>query len=344
MSRDANGNYTLPSGNPVVSGTTIDATWANPTMTDIGAEITNSLDRNGQGGMLAPLKGVDGTVSLPALAFTSEPSTGLFLNATGDLRLTLAGVNAATFQAGGVQYSGTGPYGFGATDVLQQFTLGGTFTSPGTSTRVHGFSTVTAVTGVAGDTGYIAGVFFACSVVTQTATEDIGYIAQVDINEPQITDNLTGDITVASTVRIRNAPTEGLTNYAVHIQSGDVALDSGNLTVAGDVAVANFLDFTSSGLTISSGSATPTRSVHTILGEGGVDDDLVTLVEPSSGIQLLILTPGSDSQTITVKSTGNIVLDAAGDFVMNSNKDAITLLFVGSSLGWLEISRSNNGS
>ena len=52
MPRDAGGNYTLPGGNPVVTGTVITSTWANPTMSDIANEITNSLSRNGQGGML----------------------------------------------------------------------------------------------------------------------------------------------------------------------------------------------------------------------------------------------------------------------------------------------------
>ena len=56
MPRDANGNYTLPPSNPVIAGTPITASWANPTMQDLGQEITNSLSRNGEGGMLVPFK------------------------------------------------------------------------------------------------------------------------------------------------------------------------------------------------------------------------------------------------------------------------------------------------
>jgi microcystin-dependent protein len=55
MPRNSSGVYSLPSGNPVVSGTTIDSTWANPTMTDLGAEITGSLPRNGTAPMTGPL-------------------------------------------------------------------------------------------------------------------------------------------------------------------------------------------------------------------------------------------------------------------------------------------------
>ena len=48
MPRNGSGTYSLPSGNPVVTGTTISSTVHNNTMTDIGSEITNSLDKDGQ--------------------------------------------------------------------------------------------------------------------------------------------------------------------------------------------------------------------------------------------------------------------------------------------------------
>lgn len=55
MSRDSNGNYNLPAGNPVIAGTVITTSWANPTMSDIGAALTDSLSRSGKGGMGAIL-------------------------------------------------------------------------------------------------------------------------------------------------------------------------------------------------------------------------------------------------------------------------------------------------
>lgn len=48
MARDGSGNYSLPAGNPVVTGTTISSTWANATMPDVGTAITNSLAKDGQ--------------------------------------------------------------------------------------------------------------------------------------------------------------------------------------------------------------------------------------------------------------------------------------------------------
>lgn len=47
MPRDISGNYTLPAGNPVVTGTTISSTWANSTLSDIAAALTASLSIDG---------------------------------------------------------------------------------------------------------------------------------------------------------------------------------------------------------------------------------------------------------------------------------------------------------
>lgn len=49
MPRDGAGNYTLPSGNPVVTNTVISSSgWANPTLSDIATALTQSLSRDGQ--------------------------------------------------------------------------------------------------------------------------------------------------------------------------------------------------------------------------------------------------------------------------------------------------------
>jgi len=48
MSRNGSGTYSLPVGNPVVTGTTISSTWANNTLTDIANALTGSLAADGQ--------------------------------------------------------------------------------------------------------------------------------------------------------------------------------------------------------------------------------------------------------------------------------------------------------
>lgn len=48
MSRNGSGTYSLPAGNPVVTGTTISSTWSNTTLTDIANALTGSLASDGQ--------------------------------------------------------------------------------------------------------------------------------------------------------------------------------------------------------------------------------------------------------------------------------------------------------
>lgn len=88
MSRSAAGTHTLPSGNPVVSGTTIDATWANATMADFSTEITDSLSRSGKGPMLAPLELVAGSISAPSVSFDAETALGFYRSAANTLDFT----------------------------------------------------------------------------------------------------------------------------------------------------------------------------------------------------------------------------------------------------------------
>lgn len=90
MPRNGSGSYSLPAGNPVVAGTTIEASWANTTLSDIATELTNSLSRSGAGGMTGPLRLADGSASVPALAWGSETTTGLYRYASNDIRFVIA--------------------------------------------------------------------------------------------------------------------------------------------------------------------------------------------------------------------------------------------------------------
>lgn len=99
MPRDSSGNYTLPAGNPVITGTLIESTWANPTMEDIGQALSDSLDRFGRGTMLAPLPFVNGSVSQPSITWGTEPSMGLYRASNQDMRLVVAGVDRMRWRA-----------------------------------------------------------------------------------------------------------------------------------------------------------------------------------------------------------------------------------------------------
>lgn len=99
MSRNSGGVYTLPAGNPVVTGTPISSNWANNTFNDVATEMTNSLARNGFGAMLAPLKVPSGSSAVPTFTFSTDPGTGLYLNGAGELRVTASLTSIASFTA-----------------------------------------------------------------------------------------------------------------------------------------------------------------------------------------------------------------------------------------------------
>ena len=74
MSRNGNGTYNLPAGNPVVTGTTISSTWANTTLTDIATALTNSVAADGQTPITGSLIGTSGTVTFGGVGQTRIPS------------------------------------------------------------------------------------------------------------------------------------------------------------------------------------------------------------------------------------------------------------------------------
>ena len=96
MPRNNAGTYTLPNP-PVVSGTTIEAPWANSSLDDIKTELTNSLDRFGRGGMEAPFEFADGTETLPSMTFVNDTSTGFYRPSSSRVEVTVGGVGVAKF-------------------------------------------------------------------------------------------------------------------------------------------------------------------------------------------------------------------------------------------------------
>ena len=103
MPRDSAGNYNLVAGNPVQSGEVISSSWANNTMDDISLALTDSLDRNGRGGMLAPFRFADGTNLLPGASWVNETTTGFYRFDGGDLRIAVLTQDVMRWQTTGVQ-------------------------------------------------------------------------------------------------------------------------------------------------------------------------------------------------------------------------------------------------
>lgn len=105
MPRNSSGTYSLPTGNPVVSNTLIQSTWANTTMSDLGSSITDSLDRAGRGAMLAPLKNTDGTQVAPSMTFSSEGTLGIYRVGAGVLGFVAGGALVMSLSTAGLVYS-----------------------------------------------------------------------------------------------------------------------------------------------------------------------------------------------------------------------------------------------
>lgn len=102
MARNSAGTYSLPPGiNPVTPFTVILASWANTTLDDVATAMTDSLDRQGRGGMQAPLKIQDGSLALPGLAFNSEATLGIYRSAAGVMNFVVSGASKGTVSAAG---------------------------------------------------------------------------------------------------------------------------------------------------------------------------------------------------------------------------------------------------
>lgn len=103
MPRNSGGTYTLPAGNPVITGTTISSVWANTTLSDIATEMTDSLDRSGKGPMLASLQLFDGLIGAPGLNWSTETTSGLYRAGAGDFRYSIAATDKLQITTNGTR-------------------------------------------------------------------------------------------------------------------------------------------------------------------------------------------------------------------------------------------------
>ena len=154
MSRNGSGTYSLPAGNPVVTGTTISSTWANNTMNDLAAALTDSVAADGQTPMTGNLDLnthkivglVAGTASGEAVEFAqfktptftgnvTMSSTGFALipagttaerpvsPANGQIRYNTTTAQFEGYQGGAWGQLGGGATGAGGDEVFQENSL-----------------------------------------------------------------------------------------------------------------------------------------------------------------------------------------------------------------------------
>ena len=139
MSRNGSGTYSLPAGNPVVTGTTIASTWANTTMNDLASAMTDSVAADGQTAMTGNLNlnsnkivnlatpnlTTDAVTKAYADALVGGTSSGSFttltVTSTTTLATSLTGVLKGTSGVVSVATAGTDYAGI---DTAQTFTKG----------------------------------------------------------------------------------------------------------------------------------------------------------------------------------------------------------------------------
>lgn len=94
MSRNGSGTYSLPSGNPVVTGTTISSTTHNTTMSDIATALTTSIASDGQTTPTAnlPMGGYKHTGVANGSSRTDYASLGQIQDSTAQL-VTVTGTD-----------------------------------------------------------------------------------------------------------------------------------------------------------------------------------------------------------------------------------------------------------
>lgn len=104
MARDGSGTYTLPAGNPVVTGTTISSTWANNTFTDVASALTQSLSKDGQTTMTGnqPMAGNKHTGVGNATARDQYAALGQVQDSAATYLTSVAGTNTITASVSGL--------------------------------------------------------------------------------------------------------------------------------------------------------------------------------------------------------------------------------------------------
>ncbi len=131
-----NGSGTSSVINTFVIDTVADPDEVNANFTDVADQLTNSLPRDGQAGMNAPLPLQNGTNSLPAMTFTSDPDTGVYRSAANELSVAVGGNQRLIVNSGGSYIPKSSDIASAATTDLS--------TATGDYVNITGTTTITA--------------------------------------------------------------------------------------------------------------------------------------------------------------------------------------------------------
>ncbi len=224
MPRDGSGTYTFPvnSFNPAVNNTVIDPSDWNDTSADLATAVTDSLDRSGEGGMLANLDmgthNVTNAGTYNKVTITA-PAAGSTLTIADGKTLTVS--HTATF-TGGDGYTVSIAAGKTFT-VSNSLTLTGTdstsFAFPGTGTTVVGIDSAQTLTNktIVGSSNTISAIALA-SLASQAAYSLTGNVTGSSASPTAFTiGGLTQKVSPAATdlVLIQDQAAAGQLKYAL---------------------------------------------------------------------------------------------------------------------------------
>ena len=156
----SSGQYTTPSSVfPFTPGTVISSADMNLVISDIAAEMTNSLPRDGTVPMSAQLKIVDGSITLPGINFNSDASTGMYRKGPSTIGFASNGADMLTMTNSTVAMPAALTVG-GTANVTGAVTLASTLAVTGTSAMTGNVTMAgnLAVTGGLTVTGTTTGV------------------------------------------------------------------------------------------------------------------------------------------------------------------------------------------
>lgn len=270
MPRNLSGVYTLPAGNPVVPGTTIDANWANSTLQDISNELTNSLSRTGAGGMLAPFRIDDGNVTGPGLSFLNETNTGYYRLAAGSTAFSILGVNTLQMNTTAVTVPNTRTL-----NAQGNALVGGTFGVTGAAT----FASTLAVTGAITATGGVLGNVTAAAGTSSFNDVTIsGSLDMVAGSSATIT-GLSNPTNASDAANKSYVDTQVATRLALAggTMSGAIAMGTNKITGLGtptadqDAATKAYVDSVAQGLDIKASCRAATTGNITLSGTQTID-------------------------------------------------------------------------
>jgi hypothetical protein len=280
-------------------------------MEDMANEITNSLSRTGAGGMLAPFRIADGTVTAPGLSYLNETNTGLYRSGAGSTWMSVLGVNTVQFSTVGVNI----PSGKSFTNQGATF-LTSTLAVTGATTIASTLAVTGAITATGGVVGNVTGN------VTSSGTSNFTEV--VISGSLDMTAGSAATITGLSTpVNASDAANKG---YVDSVLGGKLALTGGTMT--GAIAMSN---------NKITGLATPTA-----------DQDSATKAYVDSvaqGLDAKASCRASTTANITLSGAQTIdgVAVIAGDrvLVQNQSSAAQNGIYVASASTWARSSDAN---